>query len=155
VSFNVFGGDGNDTLTANCATGIDLSAHSTLTIGLYGGLGNDTLEASYSGKLDGRLNLVLSGDAGADTLDARVTLRPVSYGTFEGTVHGGADNDSLAFRLYDYSFGRARIYRPTMNGGTGTDRTRGHTANIAVLSVEQTPFSPSLPPAFGGTVVLA
>ena len=91
-SYNVDGGDGNDTITT-------FSAGATLE----GGLGDDTLTVTAMGRQEAEV----SGGDGSDVIEVSA---------LGGFAQGGAGNDQLTFILFLSGAGEA-----VLDGGTGDD----------------------------------
>jgi hypothetical protein len=141
VLFDVKGEGGADALGAWCTyddkanayNNIKITGDSTLAIKLDGGLGADSIGPLFSGEVDGHLTLIARGGAGDDDIDADVYLQPGSTGSFFGRVSGQADDDTLAFHVWDLS--GAAVIDAVLNGGAGFD-TGSSSGNVSKVSIE-------------------
>jgi hypothetical protein len=148
VLFDLHGGGGNDTLGSwntydNAVPGynsIDVPAGCEFTIGLKGGAGQDDLFLTYSGKVAGRLNIVLDGGEDSDHLSASkskgsgIYLQPGSTGVLDALFLGGGGNDPIEMEVYDSSGGLA-LADALADGGTGNDHLK-RTANVLSVNNE-------------------
>lgn len=112
--FNVYGGDGDDTLTCRD----DGASTSTSNCKLYGGDDDDTLNGSGAG------DAVLSGGAGADTIYGNSGGDLLLGGADGDYLYGGADNDTIKGEGgADEMCGGGGA--DTLEGGPGDDKACG------------------------------
>ncbi|MFM9964056.1 MAG: beta strand repeat-containing protein [Planctomycetaceae bacterium] len=117
----VSGGSGNDTITVQSLLDVQGAALSIL-----GGNGNDTLTAA--GALLGNVRLLLSGEAGNDTLVGSEDGDTLSGDAGNDVLNGGGGDDTLGG-----GDGKDNLYgqsgNDSLSGNVGDDTLRGNDGN--------------------------
>jgi hypothetical protein len=133
VLFWVHGGTGDDALQIE-GTAADVNATAVLDDRLYGDAGDDTIGVDYEGAVAGTLNLLANAGAGADRVDAALTLDAGSTGKLTANVQGMSGNDELTLQITP-AVGTTPTIKAMLDGGTGVD-AYGITSNVVKHNVE-------------------
>ncbi|MFL5243048.1 MAG: hypothetical protein ACJ8FY_13150 [Gemmataceae bacterium] len=129
----VYGGQGNDTIASQVGA---IAAGANAGLFLDGGAGDDAITAGFSGALNGRLAVALSGDAGNDTLTGNIDVADGSTGKLAALVNGGGGDDNLTLNVTGAGASTLNSLFALINGGPGID-TATHTANVRVINTEK------------------
>ena len=112
------GNNGNDTITIG-----NLEDIAAVLVEVSGGNGNDSISAA--GALIGNVRLLLSGDAGNDTLTGSEDADTVSGGDGNDLLYGGGGDDTMiGGNGKDNLYGQAG--NDSMQGNAGDDSLRGN-----------------------------
>jgi hypothetical protein len=131
VTIRVNGGHGNDTVTVNAAA-TNVDANAKLSFELNGGLGNDNVTLTDEGTINGKLNAVVHGGPGTDTVAQNLTVDAGSTGNIFGRVFGGRGNDDETFNVTDNSGGTLSKLNVDLYAILGHN-TLHHTSNVKVV----------------------
>ncbi|MBS0510204.1 MAG: cadherin-like domain-containing protein [Proteobacteria bacterium] len=144
----VYGGTGNDHLSAGYAIGYASlngeEGNDTITGGagqdrIDGGPGSDTIHAG-----DGNDSISDDGDVAGDTTQISAeggddTVSYYSYGGSTAQIDGGAGNDT--FYVSNYAYGNTSATSVTITGGEGSDVYRLNPYNTGALTLVSTDFA--------------
>jgi hypothetical protein len=138
LTLNAAGGFGRDFVAVNAAANVNIPTHAEVSVTLDGNLGDDNVFFSYQGKLDGQLDLLMTGGFGQDQVQAEITAAAGSAGRVFASVRGNVGPDDLAL-LVDGVNGTAAP--ASLSVSAGIDGGLGHdichrTANVAVVNCE-------------------
>jgi Ca2+-binding RTX toxin-like protein len=115
-------GDGNDTFMYYAANQIQLGPNAYIDVRVFGDSGKDSMSAFYSGKLEGRLNVILDGGDGDDTLHTEAMLDFGSTGGFYAASYGQAGNDSIDMLVRKANPADPAWVSAFASGGAGFDQ---------------------------------
>jgi hypothetical protein len=136
VHFDIDGGSGGNTITFNAGS-VNVDTTSRLNLETCSGTGNDTVNVSYSGQMNGELDLDLQGGPGNDTMHTTLTLAQGSTGRFRGQMLGGKGDDVMSFLVYDHSNPGGKstlsLLDALLDGGSGHN-TLSATPNVKVIN---------------------
>lgn len=126
VVFDLQGGSGNDTIgswnsfdnKAYQYNNIDVTHDSTFSIYMNGQAGNDQLGLTYSGEMDGHLNVVMDGRSDNDTVNADLYRQDSASGQVDVQLFGGTQDDQMYLRIYEDASSHVDIVNALLDGGT-------------------------------------
>jgi hypothetical protein len=128
-------GTAHDTITYN-ASGVNVDTTSRLNLETDTYADSDTVHITYSGAMEGELDVTAQGGSGNDTMDVSLTLARDSNGRVHGHVNGDTGNDTLTFDVYDNSGANGHsnlaLLNAVLNGGAGKDALSA-TPNVKVI----------------------
>lgn len=125
---------GNDKLTVDALTDVDIDDNAKLNITIDGRDGNDIVDVKYQGELDGQLKAKIDGMNGTDVVSAVITAADDSEGTVDAAVHGGAGIDTVKLQILG-DLNELAIVQALLDGGAGID-TCIKTANVTAINCE-------------------
>jgi hypothetical protein len=138
LTFDIHGGPGRDAIDFAAAEGLDIQTGALLSIAATGDADRNRLTMSYHGRMDGTLNLDLSGGPDRDTIRVELAFERGSMGNLgdpnggPATVSGNGGRDNLVFLIRD----RGNVQGDALVDGGG-DRDRClHTDTVMVLNCE-------------------
>jgi hypothetical protein len=135
VHFDIDAGSGADAITFN-AQDVNVDSTSRFNLESCTGAGNDTVTMTYSGVMNGELDVNLQGGTGDNTMQTALTLDPGSMGRLHGNLHGGAGNDDMTFDVFNNSNPGGKstlaLLQALLDGGAG-DNTLSATPNVKVI----------------------
>jgi hypothetical protein len=140
---DLFQADGRDRIDINVNHDTDVRPGSQLYLRLHGGDSNDNITVDYDGRMDGKLNLLAAGEAGADTVAVNAQLDTGSSGKVvcsdnpggAAIVMGNYGNDNLTFAVRLASGATAQV-SAIVDGGIFEDDTGRHTTNVSTAHLE-------------------
>ena len=130
VNVNVQGGAGYDDV--NVKVNGNIGAQAQVNVAAYLGVQENTAHVDYTGKLDGKLSVLLQGGASWNWLESNFNLTPGSTGSLVAHELGGPSADLLILMVNDA--GSHLHSLDALINGEGGLNTAVHTPNVKVLN---------------------
>jgi len=136
VSLATWDGWGNDTTTYDAAF-VDVASGATLSLSSNSYQGTDTVDLTWSGDLDGRLRVLITGGMLSDDFSANLSAQLGSTGALYASMIGWWAPDNLTLNVFDNSgiaSSALSVLSAYLNGGWFGSNNCTHTSNVTVVN---------------------
>jgi hypothetical protein len=138
LTLNASGGAGQDFIAVNASANVNIPTHAEVSLTLDGNLDKDRLFLDYRGKLDGLLDVLMTGGINQDQVQATISAAAGSAGQVQAAVEGNAGDDDLALLVDGLNATPAPAslsVSARVDGGAGHDICHA-TPNVAKFNCE-------------------
>jgi len=129
--FDIDASAGGNTITFNTHE-VSVDTTSRLNLETCTGAGNDTITTSYSGLMNGELDVNLNGGAGDNEITMNLKLDPGSTGRVHAHEYGDDGDDAMIFNVYTGGASTLSLLDAVLYTGSGND-TLTTTPNVKVV----------------------